>query len=158
MSERPADILLPEGWDWDRVEAARAKRGVPDHMVPVTVVPGIAVAWITINAAREDQRAADTSGEGLHWRALRWRRAGRRPQLLHLLWHGRRRLMYERFDFKATVAERDEFGRSVAGFIRTAYGNAAKVEVRKTTSDSPLIRVEFTDGKVYNLTVTRSTT
>lgn len=66
--------------------------------------------------------------------------------------------MYERFDFKATVAERDEFGRSVAGFIRTAYGNAAKVEVRKTTSDSPLIRVEFTDGKVYNLTVTRSTT
>lgn len=53
MADRPADIALPDGWTWERVEEARSHHGVPDNMVPVTVVHGV-VAWITINAARQD--------------------------------------------------------------------------------------------------------
>lgn len=71
MNNRPADISLPEGWDWDRVEAARKVHAIPDHMVPVVAVQGVAVAWITLNAAREDQRADiepgdDCSGQNGH--------------------------------------------------------------------------------------------
>jgi hypothetical protein len=47
---RPTDIKLPEGWTWDRVEAARAKWGIEDSFIPVAVVPGAAVAWATINS------------------------------------------------------------------------------------------------------------
>jgi hypothetical protein len=51
-ANRPADIKLPAGWDWDRVEAARAKWGIEDNFIPVAVVPGAAVAWGTINSVR----------------------------------------------------------------------------------------------------------
>jgi len=50
-SNRPADIKLPEGFDWDRVEAERAKWGIADNMVPL-VSAGGAVAWGTINSVR----------------------------------------------------------------------------------------------------------
>lgn len=50
-SKRPSDILLPAGWDWDRVEAARAHWGISDNMVPVAAAHGT-VAWGTINSVR----------------------------------------------------------------------------------------------------------
>lgn len=49
---RPADITLPEGWTWDRVEAERAKWDIDDNMVPVVVVPGVCAGWGTINSVR----------------------------------------------------------------------------------------------------------
>jgi hypothetical protein len=52
MSERPSDIILPEGWTWERVEEQRAKWGIADNMVPIAVVPGACVAWGTINGVR----------------------------------------------------------------------------------------------------------
>lgn len=55
MPERPADIELPAGWDWDRVESQRRRWDISDDMVPVVVVPGAAVAWGTINSVRENQ-------------------------------------------------------------------------------------------------------
>jgi hypothetical protein len=48
---RPADITLPEGWTWDRVEASRAKWGIADNMVPIANGPGVC-AWGTINSVR----------------------------------------------------------------------------------------------------------
>lgn len=48
---RPSDIPLPDGWDWDRVEAERIKWGHGDTMVPVACGPGV-VAWGTINSVR----------------------------------------------------------------------------------------------------------
>lgn len=55
---RPADIELPEGWTWDRVESERARWGHADNMVPVAVVPGVVVAWGTIESVRIARRAA----------------------------------------------------------------------------------------------------
>lgn len=54
-NNRPSDIPLPAGWDWDRVEAARAKWGIGDDKVPVAVVPGACVCWGTINSVRLDR-------------------------------------------------------------------------------------------------------
>ncbi len=51
MTERPADITLPEGWTWERVEAERAKWGIDATMVPIVAGHG-AVAWGTINSVR----------------------------------------------------------------------------------------------------------
>ncbi len=51
MSERPADITLPEGWTWERVETQRAKWSISDTMVPVANAPGV-TAWATINSVR----------------------------------------------------------------------------------------------------------
>lgn len=55
---RPSDIALPEGWTWDRVEAHRAKWGIADNMVPLAGVPGVCVAWGTINSVRTEQMNA----------------------------------------------------------------------------------------------------
>ena len=46
MSNRPADIKLPEGWTWDRVESQRAKWGLAENLIPVACAAG-AVAWGT---------------------------------------------------------------------------------------------------------------
>jgi hypothetical protein len=54
VSNRPAEIKLPDGWDWDRVEARRAKWGIADDMVPIATVPGAAVAWGTIDSVLSD--------------------------------------------------------------------------------------------------------
>lgn len=51
MSERPADITLPDGWTWERVEAERAKWGHRDTLIPVACAPGV-TAWATINSVR----------------------------------------------------------------------------------------------------------
>lgn len=59
MTERPTDIKLPDGWDWDRVERARLLWGINDNMVPVAVGgagPCVA-AWGTINSVRAEQKA-----------------------------------------------------------------------------------------------------
>lgn len=49
MSNRPNDILLPQGWDWDRVEQHRARYGVAEDMVPETAYgSGPVTAWCTI--------------------------------------------------------------------------------------------------------------
>ncbi|WP_375414659.1 hypothetical protein [uncultured Bradyrhizobium sp.] len=61
MAERPAEIKLPEGWDWPRVEAQRAKWGISDDMIPLAVVPGACVAWGTINSVLIEQ---STPAEG----------------------------------------------------------------------------------------------
>ena len=53
-TNRPADIALPEGWTWERVEAARARWDIAGNMVPVALVPGVAVAWGTINSVRQE--------------------------------------------------------------------------------------------------------
>lgn len=50
-SDRPADIPLPPGWTWSRVELERALWSIPDNMVPVAVAPGV-TAWGTINSVR----------------------------------------------------------------------------------------------------------
>jgi hypothetical protein len=52
---RPSDIILPDGWTWDRVEAERTRWSMGDNMVPVAVEIGVAVAWVTLTAARADQ-------------------------------------------------------------------------------------------------------
>lgn len=52
IAGRPADIILPEGWTWERVEEERAKWGIDANMIPITSVPGVAVAWGTINSVR----------------------------------------------------------------------------------------------------------
>ncbi len=54
MTERPADIKLPEGWTWEKVEAERAKWDIADTMVPIAVAPGVA-AWGTINSVRMER-------------------------------------------------------------------------------------------------------
>lgn len=51
---RPLDIPLPDGWDWDKVEAMRAEWNIPDHMVPLVLVHGV-IAWGTINSVRQEQ-------------------------------------------------------------------------------------------------------
>lgn len=51
IDARPSDITLPEGWNWDRVEAERARWGLADNLIPVAAAPGC-VAWGTINFAR----------------------------------------------------------------------------------------------------------
>ncbi|MGO1079906.1 hypothetical protein [Inquilinus sp. CA228] len=48
MSDRPADIVLPEGWTWERVEAERARWEVSPDMIPDAVVPGNVTGWCTI--------------------------------------------------------------------------------------------------------------
>lgn len=55
VNNRPTDVQLPDGWTWERVEEQRAKWGVSPNMVPVAVVPGACVAWVTANAARQMQ-------------------------------------------------------------------------------------------------------
>lgn len=57
QANRPADIALPNGWTWDRVEAARAKWGIDENMVPVATSCGV-VAWGTINSARLERADA----------------------------------------------------------------------------------------------------
>lgn len=52
MSNRPADIKLPEGWTWDRVESQRAKWGLAENLIPVACAAG-AVAWGTIASERK---------------------------------------------------------------------------------------------------------
>jgi hypothetical protein len=54
LQNRPAEVHLPAGWDWDRVEAQRAKWGVADDMIPAATVPGACVAWVTIDSVRSD--------------------------------------------------------------------------------------------------------
>lgn len=49
---RPADIPLPDGWTWERVEAKRAEWGIADNMVPIATAPGC-TAWGTINSVRQ---------------------------------------------------------------------------------------------------------
>jgi hypothetical protein len=49
---RPSDITLPEGWTWERVEEQRARWGHADNMVPIAAVPGVCVAWGTIQSVR----------------------------------------------------------------------------------------------------------
>lgn len=51
MNNRPSDIPLPEGWDWDRVEAARVANNMNDNWVPVAQGPNV-VAWGTIQGVR----------------------------------------------------------------------------------------------------------
>lgn len=51
MTDRPTDIMLPEGWTWERVEASRAKWDIAANMVPIATAPGC-VAWGTINSVR----------------------------------------------------------------------------------------------------------
>ena len=53
---RPSDIPLPDGWDWDRVEALRAKWDIAADMVPVATAHGV-VAWGTINSVRLGRRS-----------------------------------------------------------------------------------------------------
>lgn len=48
---RPADIALPEGWTWEKVEAMRKEWDIPANMVPIVVGHG-AVGWGTINSVR----------------------------------------------------------------------------------------------------------
>lgn len=48
---RPADIPLPVGWTWERVEAQRAKWDIDPNMVPIAIAPGC-VGWGTINSVR----------------------------------------------------------------------------------------------------------
>jgi hypothetical protein len=50
-TNRPADIQLPKGWTWERVEQERTKWDISDNMVPVALAPGC-VAWGTINSVR----------------------------------------------------------------------------------------------------------
>lgn len=50
-NNRPADITLPAGWTWDRVEDARARWNIASNMVPVATGYGC-VAWGTINSVR----------------------------------------------------------------------------------------------------------
>lgn len=54
---RPSDIPLPEGWDWDKVEAMRKEWGISDKMVPLVLVNGV-VAWGTINSVRTERKAS----------------------------------------------------------------------------------------------------
>jgi hypothetical protein len=54
LQNRPAEIKLPHGWDWDRVEAQRAKWSIAEHMIPVATIPGACVAWCTIDSVRAD--------------------------------------------------------------------------------------------------------
>ncbi len=49
---RPTDIPLPDNWTWERVETERAKYGIPDNMVPLCTVRGVASAWGTVNSVR----------------------------------------------------------------------------------------------------------
>lgn len=51
MGNRAADIELPDGWTWERVEEQRAKWDIADNMVPIAAAPGV-VAWGTINSVR----------------------------------------------------------------------------------------------------------
>jgi hypothetical protein len=46
-------IRLPEGWTWDRVRAERTKWGLSDDIVPLAVVPGQCVAWVSIDSIKE---------------------------------------------------------------------------------------------------------
>lgn len=48
MSKRPADIVLPEGRTWERIDAERAKWEVGPDMIPDVVVPGNVTGWCTI--------------------------------------------------------------------------------------------------------------
>lgn len=60
-----ADIILPAGWNWERVTAERIKWGMSDDMVPCatvahtsimgTRVAGGVTAWGTINSVRRGQ-------------------------------------------------------------------------------------------------------
>lgn len=56
MTDRPTDITLPAGWDWDRVEASREKWGIGENMVPIANAPGV-TAWGTVNSVRMTQHA-----------------------------------------------------------------------------------------------------
>lgn len=51
MTNRPTDIELPAGWDWDHVEWARAKYSMREDMVPIAQGPNV-VAWGTIGSVR----------------------------------------------------------------------------------------------------------
>jgi hypothetical protein len=54
LQNRPAEIQLPLGWDWERVESQRAKWSIGDNMVPIATIPGACVAWCTIDSVRAD--------------------------------------------------------------------------------------------------------
>lgn len=47
MTDHPADITLPEGWTWDRVESERARWDIATNMIPVATASGV-VAWGTV--------------------------------------------------------------------------------------------------------------
>lgn len=51
-------IRLPEGWTWDRVRRERAKWGLSDDIIPITVVPGTCVAWVSIDSIRQTKESA----------------------------------------------------------------------------------------------------
>lgn len=59
---RPADITLPDGWTWERVEAQRAKWSIDDNMIPIATVPGACVAWGTIDSVRMEKRSGGYDG------------------------------------------------------------------------------------------------
>ena len=55
MTNRPADIVLPPGWNWERVEVERAMWKLVDNMVPIASAPGV-IAWGTINSIRSERK------------------------------------------------------------------------------------------------------
>jgi hypothetical protein len=67
--KRPADIKLPDGWDWDRVEAQRAKWSIADNMVPIATIPGACVAWGTVESARMEGARPASDAEWESWLA-----------------------------------------------------------------------------------------
>lgn len=45
MFDNPREWLsLPDGWNWPRVERARAEHGIAAHLVPIGFAPGV-ITW-----------------------------------------------------------------------------------------------------------------